>query len=170
MSKPRQPSNFQSPKNYEVGFRRPPIATRFKPGNVANKKGRPKKKRTVGQIIEGALATKVTVVENGQPKTMTAEEVIIRKLTLDAASGDKRSIQTLFSLRDRYHDTNETTLDFADLQGDDQKILDDYFATLQRTGTGDTVKAADDSNLSTGEASPVGYSPNDINGTADGIS
>jgi hypothetical protein len=132
MSAPGKPSDPKLPNEYEVGFKRPPVKTRFKPGGVGNPKGRPKKKQTVGQIIEGALMTKVTVMENGRSKTMTAEEVIIRKLALDAASGDKRAIQTLFSLRDRYQDSSETTLDTTDLQSDDRKILDDYFASLHR--------------------------------------
>lgn len=165
MSGPRKPTNFRSPVDYEVGFRRPPVATRFKPGKVGNPKGRPKKKQTVGQIIEGALMTKVKVVENGRSKTMTAEEVIIRKLALDAASGDKRAVQTLFSLRDRYQDSNETTLDPADLHSDDQMILDDYFATLQRNGAGDTLSSfAGSSNLT----EPVDSSAGNADDTKEG--
>jgi hypothetical protein len=80
MNSPRKPTDSTPAKDYEVGFGRPPVATRFKPGNKGNPKGRPKKRPTVGQIIEGSLMTKVTVVENGRSKTMTAQEVIIRKL------------------------------------------------------------------------------------------
>ena len=142
MRLPRKPTDIDN-RDYEVGFKRPPVATRFKPGNPGNTKRRPKKRPTVGQIIEGSLKTKVTVMENGRSKTMTAEEVIIRKLTLDAAGGDKRAIQTLFSLRDRYQDSNETTLDIAELQSDDRKILDAYFATLRgnsASGASDLVE------------------------------
>jgi hypothetical protein len=171
MSEPRRPTNSKIPKDYEVGFRRPPVATRFKPGNIGNPKGRPKKKQTVGQIIESALMTKVTVVENGRSKTMTAEEVIIRKLTLDAANGDKRAIQTLFSLRDRYQDSNETTLDSTDLQSDDRKILDDYLATLQRNGAGEGFGSfASGSNLSADETNPIDDSASKANETGDGAS
>jgi hypothetical protein len=143
MSSPRKPTDSTPAKDYEVGFRHPPVATRFKPGNKGNPNGRPKKRPTVGQIIEASLMTKVTVVENGRSKAMTAQEVIIRKLTLDAAGGDKRAVQTLFSLRDRYQDSNETTLDTTDLQSDDRKILDDYFAALQRNGVGGSSSSFD---------------------------
>jgi hypothetical protein len=44
-------------------------------------------------------------------------------------------------LRDRYQDSNETTLDSADLQSDDQKILDDYLASLQRDGAADPLNS-----------------------------
>jgi hypothetical protein len=142
MSAPEKPKDSR-PKDYEIGFGRPPAASRFKPGNdAARKSGRPRKKRTVGQLIEGALMTKVTVTERGRPKTMTAQEVIFRKLTLDAVNGDKRAIQTLFSLRDRYQDGDEMALDIADLQGDDRKILDEYFEALQRNGVGGSLSSA----------------------------
>jgi Family of unknown function (DUF5681) len=159
------------PKDYKVGFKRPPVATRFKPGHIGKSKGRPKKKQTVGQIIEGALMTKVTVVENGRSKTMTAQEVIIRKLALDAASGDKRAIQTLFSLRDRYQDSNETTLDSTDLESDDRKILDDYFATLQQNGAGEgSSSIASGSNPSADETNPINDSTRNADDTEDGAS
>jgi hypothetical protein len=35
------PPSADSP-SYEVGFRRPPVASRFKPGQSGNRKGRPK--------------------------------------------------------------------------------------------------------------------------------
>ena len=148
MSAPRKPTDPKVPKDYEVGFRRPPVETRFKPGGVGNPKGRPKKRQTVGQIIEGALMTKVTVMENGRSKNMTAEEVIIRKLALDAASGDKRAIQTLFTLRDRYQHSSETTLDTTDLQSDDRKILDDYFAALHRNDANSASSSLEGSSVS----------------------
>ena len=92
--------------------------------------------------------TKVTVMENGRSKTMTAEKVIIRKLALDAASGDKRAIQTLFSLRDRYQHSSETTLDTTDLQSDDRKILDDYFAALHRNDANSASSSLEGSSVS----------------------
>jgi Family of unknown function (DUF5681) len=35
--------------DYEVGYARPPVATRFQAGGVGNPKGRPKKTKTVAQ-------------------------------------------------------------------------------------------------------------------------
>jgi len=163
MSAPRKPKDSR-PRNYEVGFGRPPAASKFKVGNVAAlKKGRPKKTRTMGQIIEGALMTKVKVVENGRSKTMTAEEVIIRKLVLDAANGDKRATQTLFSLRDRYQDSDETTLDTADLQSEDRKILDEYFEALQRNSAGNSSSSVPASSESDEQLTE----PDDAKGSTD---
>jgi hypothetical protein len=145
MRSPRKPSNPKNP-DYEVGFGRPPISTRFKPGNSGNTKRGPRKRTTVGEIIERSLMAKYTVTEKGQPKTMTAQEVIIRRLTLDAAGGDKRAIQTLFALRDRYQDSRDTTLDIDGLQNDDRKIIDDYLATLQRADASELIEGGSSGN------------------------
>jgi Family of unknown function (DUF5681) len=117
----------------QVGYGRPPIATRFKPGGVGNPKGRPKKRKTVGQIIQAALMMRVTVEENGRTKFVTAQEVIIRNLVHAAARRDTRAIHTLFALRDRYQDSPETTLDPSQLDADDRKIIDEYFASFPNT-------------------------------------
>ena len=63
---------------YAVDYGRPPVATRFQPGKSGNPKGRPKKPKTVGRIIQDALMTRVTIEENGRSRRMTAQEVIIR--------------------------------------------------------------------------------------------
>jgi hypothetical protein len=51
MSRSRPPKGLgrgrqQGGRDYEVGYGRPPVATRFRPGGVGNPKGRPKKKKT----------------------------------------------------------------------------------------------------------------------------
>ena len=135
-------------RDYEVGYGRPPVETRFQAGGVGNPKGRPKKTKTVGQIIEAALTTRVTIEVNGRAKFVTAQEVILRNLVHAAARGDTRAIHALFALRDRYQDSMETALDPSQLDADDRKIIDEYFATLP---TGNTKAPSSDR---PGEAQP----------------
>lgn len=116
--------------DYEVGYGRPPVQTRFKPGGVGNPRGRPKSKKSVGQMLEDALMTKVKVEENGRTKTMSAQEFIIRNLVRAAARGEHRAIQMLFSLRERYKDSDQTVLDLGELAKDDREIIENYLATL----------------------------------------
>jgi hypothetical protein len=78
--------------------------------------------------------TRITIEENGRRKTMTAQEVIIRNLVSAAARRDARAINTLFALKDRYQDSTATTLDPADLNTDDRKIIEEYLAGLSTDG------------------------------------
>jgi Family of unknown function (DUF5681) len=145
--------------DYEVGYARPPVATRFQAGGVGNPKGRPKKTKTVGQIIEAALITRVTIEANGRTKFVTAQEVILRNLVHAAARGDTRAIHTLFALRDRYQDSPETTLDPSQLDADDRKIIDEYFATLPTENTKASSSDRPGEAQPNSEQNPTGVNP-----------
>jgi hypothetical protein len=119
---------------YTVGYGRPPLATRFPPGRSGNPRGRPRKHKSVGKIIQEALMIRVTIEENGRSRTMTAQEVIIRNLVNAAARRDVRAIHALFALKERYQDSSETTLDPAELRPEDQAIIEGYLATLRPDG------------------------------------
>lgn len=134
------PTDPQAPKakpDYEVGYGRPPLATRFRAGSVGNPKGRPKRAKTVGQIIQEAMMMPVRIEVNGKPKTMTAQEVIIRNLVHSAARGDTKAIHSLFGLKARYQDSTETTLTPSDLKANDRKIIEEYWAKISTSGTAD---------------------------------
>jgi hypothetical protein len=133
------------PGDYEVGYARPPLSTQFKTGGVGNPKGRPKKKRTVGQMIEDALMARVTLEENGKRKTMTAQEVIIKNLVHAAARRDMKAVQAIFSLRDRYQDRPNTTLEIEELETNDRAIIEEYLRNVSGTNVEPTCPAADQS-------------------------
>ena len=128
---PKRRRGTTSGKQYEVGYRRPPVATRFKVGNPGPI-GRRKKKKTVGQIIDDAMMKRIKVEENGRSRTVTAQEVIILNLVRLAARSDLRAIRALFALRERYHDSSDTTLNPSDLEAEDRKIIEEHLAELRR--------------------------------------
>jgi hypothetical protein len=117
--------------DYKVGYRRPPIASRFKPGNPGNPTGRRKRRKTVGEIIREAMTRRIDVKENGRSRRLTLQEVIILKLARAAAQGDAKAIRTLFTLQERYQDSDETALNAADLEAEDRKIIEEHLAQLR---------------------------------------
>ena len=81
---------------YEVGYGKPPKATRFKPGQSGNPKGRPKGARGLGKVLDEALAQEVTVTEGGRTTRVTKREALILSLVTRALKGDMRAAaQTL---------------------------------------------------------------------------
>jgi hypothetical protein len=169
VSKSRSPKRPGTGKDYEVGYGRPPVATRFQPGSINNPNGRPKKKKTVGQTFEQALMIRVRIEENGRPKTMTAQEVIIRNLVNAAARGDTRAIHLVFALRERYQDSSETTLNPTELADEDRKILEEYLAMLpsSRTPVGSN-SSAEKTNQNTDESKTTDHEPIDKPSGSDG--
>ncbi len=80
---------------YQVGYGRPPLQTRFRNGRSGNPKGRPKGSRALANIWLRAMNEKVTINENGQRRRITKQEAAIKQLANKAASGDKRAIQDM---------------------------------------------------------------------------
>jgi hypothetical protein len=82
----------------EVGYRKPPGATRFKKGSSGNPKGRPKGSLNVETVFIKSLQEKVVINENGQRKKVTKLEAALKQLANKAASGDMRAIRQLLEL------------------------------------------------------------------------
>jgi hypothetical protein len=82
----------------QVGFRRPPEATRFKKGVSGNPRGRPKGSLNVATAFMRALREKVVINEHGQRKTITKLEAALKQLANKGASGDLRALAQLIAL------------------------------------------------------------------------
>lgn len=90
--------------DYEVGYGRPPKATRFPKGQSGNPAGRPKGARNrkprnweerLIDLIRAESEREVTVRENGEPVTMTAAKAVVRSINFSAVKGNVRA-QALF--------------------------------------------------------------------------
>jgi hypothetical protein len=78
---------------YKVGYCRPPLETRFKPGQKANPNGRPKHALNLKTLLENGLNEKVTVLEGGKPKRMSKAQIGITKAINNfAQKGDVKSL------------------------------------------------------------------------------
>jgi hypothetical protein len=85
-------------KDFEVGYGRPPKRTQFRKGQSGNPRGRPKGSLNVATALERELNQRVTIKENGQPRSITKFEAAIKQLVNKAASGDGKAIQFLVNL------------------------------------------------------------------------
>src|SRR5262245_38858248 len=54
-----------------VGYARPPMASRFKPGKSGNPKGRPRNSRNLKTIIQGALTAPVVLREGARKRSIS---------------------------------------------------------------------------------------------------
>lgn len=82
----------------EVGYKRPPKATRFRKGHSGNPSGRPKGSRTLATIVARATQERVVVTENGRRRRITKLDVAIKQLVNKAAAGDLRCLKELLRL------------------------------------------------------------------------
>ena len=101
----KQRPRLSPPRDYEVGYGKPPSHTRFKPGQSGNPRGRPRGSRNVqpslseerikALIIEEAYRT-IPVVEQGRRVTVPMATAVLRAVAMNAARGNNRAA-TLFT-------------------------------------------------------------------------
>jgi hypothetical protein len=87
-----------STSTYAVGFRRPPLHTRFKPGQSGNPSGRAKGSQNLKTLFDRILREEISLREGEVTKKITKAEAILRGLVFGAMKGDSRSQMTLFRL------------------------------------------------------------------------
>ena len=117
--------------NYQIGFGRPPVATRFQPGQSGNPRGRPRGARSIGQMLQQALNRRVIVHENGRERRIRLQDVM-QGLVNDAARRNHNALRLLFWLLERYGQSGETAINLGELTADDSAIIERYISTLQQ--------------------------------------
>jgi hypothetical protein len=80
-----------------VGFKRPPKHSRFRPGQSGNPSGRPVGVRTLKSDLVDELRQETTVQEHGRKQSVSKQRAFIKTLVAGAINGDMRAINVLLS-------------------------------------------------------------------------
>lgn len=87
-----------SSSNNGVGYGRPPVSTRFKPGQSGNPKGRPKGSKNMLTLLREELDQKITVTSDGRRQRMSKARVAVRRQVDQAVLGDPKAFATVMKL------------------------------------------------------------------------
>ena len=101
----------------EVGFKRPPVHSRFTKGRSGNPKGRPKGTKNLRTDLTEVLQERITVIEGDRKVTMPKQRAFCKTLVAKSLKGDSRSITTLINTMSR-------VLGFADTSDKIEQPLD----------------------------------------------
>ena len=94
-----QAESITTPKQYEVGYGKPPKKTQFKPGQSGNPKGRTKgSKNGIYTYIQRELNSSITLTDGSK---ITKEQGFARQLTNKALRGDIQSQKLLFNIHQK---------------------------------------------------------------------
>jgi hypothetical protein len=85
----------------EVGYGKPPIHSRFKPGQSGNPKGRTKGSKNLKTLLNQILKEEVSLREGSAVRKVTKAEAVLRSVVLGALKGDARQQGTLFRLAEQ---------------------------------------------------------------------
>jgi hypothetical protein len=89
---------------YEVGYARPPAATRFRPGQSGNPSGRPKGRKSFQALVQDAADTKIELKMGGKKVNMSMAQAFIQSLFRSALSGNAKAYPLVVELLQRYLD------------------------------------------------------------------
>jgi hypothetical protein len=91
----------ESVANYEVGYRRPPKNSQFKPGQSGNPQGRRKVSGNIWNEARTAFSRTIRVKEGNTTKEVTAAEAFVRLQVDRAIRGNWRAFRWILKLADK---------------------------------------------------------------------
>jgi hypothetical protein len=85
------------PGQYDIGYGKPPVSTRFQKGHSGNPKGRPKKVRGLDESIAEKLDDLVCIHRDGRAEWVTKRELGIIVLVRHALGGKIAALRKVFA-------------------------------------------------------------------------
>lgn len=120
--------------SYEVGYGRPPKATRFKPGASGNPHGRPKGTKNFKTLFEEELHDKISIRDGKVTKSVSKQEAIIKTIMRDALKGEPKAITNLLTLIHRLNLAKSEDAATPDRDIASENVLATYLARLTPVG------------------------------------
>jgi Family of unknown function (DUF5681) len=111
---------------------RNPRTGRFMPGHVQNPNGRPRKARTVGATIAGALKEPIPVTENGRRRRISKLQAAAQQIANKSAAGDLRASKMAIDLAQRAEQQAAEQSPIDRLSASDEEIVERVKARFRR--------------------------------------
>ena len=86
---------------YKVGYRRPPVHTRFQPRKSGNPSGRPKGTKNLRTLFDKILNEEISLREGATVRKVSKAEALLRGVVVSALKGEQRSLATLFRIAEQ---------------------------------------------------------------------
>mgnify|MGYP003677040595 FL=1 len=117
-------------KGYEVGYKKPPKHSQFKPGQSGNPKGRPSGAKNLSTELLEELHERVRVTEDGKQKTISKQRAMLKSLMAKAVKGDTKAANTLLNMFLKLVPAEEKDTEGRELTQTDEQVLEDFKAAL----------------------------------------
>ena len=112
---------------YEVGYGKPPEATRFKPGQSGNPRGRPKKELDIRALLQALTQQEVSVTLNGRKVKISSLEAMLHNNYNKALKADPRAFDRFLKLLERHGIAMpKEEIEVAPLDENDEDIIEAF--------------------------------------------
>ena len=127
----------EPPRDYEIGYGKPPRHTRFKKGQSGNPRGRPSGSKNLKTLLNEALNERVVVAEDGGRRNITKREAIVTQLVNRSATADLRALKILLdTLRDIEGHTEPDSPETSGFTAADEKVIEQLRARFSTPESG----------------------------------
>ena len=113
---------------YRVGYGRPPLATRFKPNQSGNPKGRPRRSLSLRAVVDKVLEEKVEIRDGERVLRMSNRHALARAAFRRALNGDPKLLRALTLMMRVETGLEQPEDEAAAPVTSDEAILADYLA------------------------------------------
>jgi hypothetical protein len=127
-----KPGNTGPDGSYVVGKNRPPVTTRFAPGDGRERGRRPKGTKNLKTDFAEELASKIPLKENGKRMHVTKQRAMVKVLLDNATKGQNRAIEITLNQHSRHFGGDDPSRTAGALPQTDQEIVDAYIMHRMR--------------------------------------
>jgi len=135
VSQDEQSPNKHSGRTYSVGYGRPPVPSRFKPGVSGNTKGRPKGRKNLKTLIWQAMTGIIAIQEGSKTRRVSKIEGVVLRQLQNALKGDDRSAMAVVKMATQlgFLENASTPAETTTLSATDEQILQELSRRRNRT-------------------------------------
>jgi hypothetical protein len=117
--------------DYEVGYGKPPLHSRFKKGQSGNPRGRPPGAKNLSTLLNEALSELVVITENGGRKKVSKRQASLKQLVNEAAKGNWRALKLLVDIMLDIERRTEPQTEESSFSLADEKVIAQLKARLR---------------------------------------
>jgi pyruvate/2-oxoglutarate dehydrogenase complex dihydrolipoamide acyltransferase (E2) component len=128
-------------RDYEIGYRKPPLGRRFQKGQSGNPRG--PRRKTLAALLVAALNEPVYTTIDGHRRKITKREAIIKQMVDKSAEADLRATKMLFDmLKEVEQKAGTAPAEPAKLSAPDREVVELFVARLRRQIAAEMAEAA----------------------------
>ncbi|MBA3668643.1 MAG: hypothetical protein H0W71_01010 [Sphingomonas sp.] len=109
-----------------TGYKRPPVASRWKKGQSGNPSGRKRGKLNLRTDLIAELEEVIQINEGGSARRITKQRALLKSLAARGIQGDARAANLILSLISRLLEPDEQSAIPEEMGPEDKAILDAY--------------------------------------------
>ena len=129
MRRPKSRAATAEP-DYEIGYRKPPKHTQFKPGQSGNPRGRPHAQRNLGTVLRETLKERILIRDGERTRRVSKLDALVQVTINKALKGDLKALAAFVQLArpTGLMDEEQVTTPQESVSADDEAIVAQFLA------------------------------------------